>query len=184
MEPRSERQSHLRASHAERERVIETLKAAYVYGLVTKDEFDARVSQVFASRTYGELAPVTADIPPGLAAVPPGPAPAKGSAPVHANIGPRDRAVMATAILAGVAWAASVFTIKAGDPVSAWLALGGTGSVFASLSMLATQRRASRRGQRPGGQLPTQQGIYTGPGTGRRAARWGQDGPGAALSWI
>ena len=28
----------LRASHAEREHVIGTLKAAYVYGLVTKDE--------------------------------------------------------------------------------------------------------------------------------------------------
>jgi hypothetical protein len=27
-----------------------------VHGLVTKDEFDARVSQTFASRTYAELA--------------------------------------------------------------------------------------------------------------------------------
>jgi hypothetical protein len=30
---------------------------------VTKDEFDARVGQAFASRTYAELATVTADIP-------------------------------------------------------------------------------------------------------------------------
>lgn len=30
----------LRASHADRERVIGTLKAAYVYGLVAKDELD------------------------------------------------------------------------------------------------------------------------------------------------
>jgi len=66
---------HLRASHANREHVIDTLMAAYVYGLVTKDEFDARVSRAFAGRTHAELALVTADIPAGLAAVsfPPGP---------------------------------------------------------------------------------------------------------------
>jgi uncharacterized protein DUF1707 len=61
----------LRASHADRERVIGTLKAAYAYGLVTKDEFDARVSQTFAARTYAELAVITADIPAGLAPAPP-----------------------------------------------------------------------------------------------------------------
>jgi hypothetical protein len=32
----------LRASHADRERVIDTLKAVHVYGLVTKGEFDER----------------------------------------------------------------------------------------------------------------------------------------------
>jgi hypothetical protein len=41
------------------------LKAAFVQGRVTKDEFDARVGQAFASRTYAELAAVTADIPAG-----------------------------------------------------------------------------------------------------------------------
>ena len=53
----------LRASHADREQVIDILKAAFVQGRVTKDEFDARVGQAFASRTYAELAVVTADIP-------------------------------------------------------------------------------------------------------------------------
>jgi len=69
--------SHLRASDADREHVIDTLKAAYVYGLVTRDEFDARVSQTFAARNHAELALVTADIPAGLAAAssPPRPAP-------------------------------------------------------------------------------------------------------------
>src|SRR5712691_9630651 len=37
----------LRASHADRERVIDTLKAAFVQGRLTKDEFDTRVSQTF-----------------------------------------------------------------------------------------------------------------------------------------
>jgi hypothetical protein len=58
----------LRASDADREHVVGTLKAAYVHGLVTKDEFDVRVSQAFAARTYAELALITADIPAGLAA--------------------------------------------------------------------------------------------------------------------
>jgi DUF1707 SHOCT-like domain len=53
----------LRTSRADRERVIELLKAAFVEDRLDKDEFDARVGQVFASRTYAELAAVTADIP-------------------------------------------------------------------------------------------------------------------------
>jgi uncharacterized protein DUF1707 len=56
----------LRASHADREQVIGTLKAAYVEGRLTEDELDARVDQVYASRTYAELAEVTADIPAEL----------------------------------------------------------------------------------------------------------------------
>jgi len=57
---------HLRASHADREQVIGTLKVAFVQGRLTAEELDARVEQVFAARTYAELAEVTADIPAGL----------------------------------------------------------------------------------------------------------------------
>ena len=56
----------LRASHADREHVVDLLKAAFVQGRLTKDEFDMRVGQTFASRTYAELAALTADIPAGL----------------------------------------------------------------------------------------------------------------------
>jgi hypothetical protein len=55
--------SEFRASHADRERVIGTIKAAFVQGRLTEDELDARVGQVYASQTYAELAAVTADIP-------------------------------------------------------------------------------------------------------------------------
>jgi len=55
----------LRASHADREQVIEVLKAAFVQGRLTKDEFGARVGQALASLTYAELTAVTADIPAG-----------------------------------------------------------------------------------------------------------------------
>jgi hypothetical protein len=53
----------LRASHADREQVIGTLKVAFVQGRLTGDELGARVEQVYASRTYAELAEVTADLP-------------------------------------------------------------------------------------------------------------------------
>ena len=49
--------SHLRASHADREQAIDVLKAAFVQGRLAKDEFDLRVGQVLASRTYADLAP-------------------------------------------------------------------------------------------------------------------------------
>jgi hypothetical protein len=60
---------HLRASRTDRERVIELLKAAFVEERLDKDEFDARVVQALASRTYAELAAVTADIPADLPVV-------------------------------------------------------------------------------------------------------------------
>ena len=63
---------HLRASHADREQVIVMLKAAFVQGRLTKDELDARAGQAFAARTYAELAAITADLPAGLIAPPPG----------------------------------------------------------------------------------------------------------------
>jgi uncharacterized protein DUF1707 len=64
---------HLRASHADREQMIGTLKAAFVQGRLTKDELDARVGRAFAARTYAELAALTVDLPAGLTgAMPPG----------------------------------------------------------------------------------------------------------------
>ena len=56
----------LRASHADRDHVIGTLKAAFVQGRLTKDELDLRVGQTLSARTYGDLAALTADLPPGL----------------------------------------------------------------------------------------------------------------------
>jgi uncharacterized protein DUF1707 len=58
--------SHLRASRADRREAADVLKAAFVQGWLAKDEFDARIGQACASRTYAELAAVTADVPAGL----------------------------------------------------------------------------------------------------------------------
>ena len=62
---------HLRAAQADREQAITVLKAAYAQGRLTKDELEARAGQAFASRTYAELAALTADIPADLPAASP-----------------------------------------------------------------------------------------------------------------
>jgi len=70
---------YMRTSHADREQMIDALKLAFVEGRLTKDEFDARVGQALSSRTYAELATVTADIPARLPAAPPRRPPHKSS---------------------------------------------------------------------------------------------------------
>jgi len=84
---------HLRASHADRERVIEVLKDAFVQGRLTRHELDSRTGQALASRTYAELAAVTADIPAGPAAAPPPRQPARAQNRTPGNHTARDVAI-------------------------------------------------------------------------------------------
>jgi hypothetical protein len=58
----------MRASHADREQVIEALKVAFVHGRLSKDELDAQAGRALAALTWAELDAVTADIPPARAA--------------------------------------------------------------------------------------------------------------------
>ena len=64
--PGAGHRGRLRASHADRDEMVEVLKAAFVQGRLTQDEFDQRLDRVLASRTYADLAALTADIPPAL----------------------------------------------------------------------------------------------------------------------
>ena len=106
--------SRLRASHADREHVIDVLKAGFVQGRLTKDEFDARVAQTFTSRTYAELAEVTADIPAGLAGAQPPrkPAGARARPPAHILV-----INATTTVLTAGLWATAVATHPEGGPV-------------------------------------------------------------------
>jgi hypothetical protein len=56
---------HLRTSQADRERAIDVLKAAFAEGRLDQEEYVERMGQVHASRTYAELAALTADLPVG-----------------------------------------------------------------------------------------------------------------------
>jgi hypothetical protein len=50
----------LRASDADRDRVVDALKAGYVRGLLTTDELAAQTSQALAARTYADLTAASA----------------------------------------------------------------------------------------------------------------------------
>jgi hypothetical protein len=63
----------LRASHADRDRVVELLRVAAGDGRLSAEELDDRLERALTARTYAELAALTADLPatPGTAVVPP-----------------------------------------------------------------------------------------------------------------
>lgn len=53
----------LRASHADREAVAERLREAAGEGRLDMDELEERLEAAFSAKTYGELVPLTADLP-------------------------------------------------------------------------------------------------------------------------
>jgi uncharacterized protein DUF1707 len=61
----------VRASDADRERVIDALKAAFVQGRLSRSELARRAGQALESRTYAELAVAIAGIPARRAAATP-----------------------------------------------------------------------------------------------------------------
>ncbi|MET8627080.1 DUF1707 domain-containing protein [Kitasatospora sp. NPDC004669] len=54
----------MRASHADRDRVVDQLSGAAGEGRLTADELDQRLEAALSARTVGELAELTADLPP------------------------------------------------------------------------------------------------------------------------
>jgi hypothetical protein len=103
----------LRASRADRERVIDLLKAAFVQDRLDKDEFDTRIGQALASRTSGELAAATADIPAELIGALPRRAPVR----VRRRI-PFNTAVTGGACMAGLVNVGMVATLLSESPVA------------------------------------------------------------------
>jgi hypothetical protein len=52
------------ASDADRERTVDVLKTAFVYGTLTRDELTLRTGRALTARTYAELAAITAGLTP------------------------------------------------------------------------------------------------------------------------
>jgi len=55
--------SELRASHEDRDRVVELLRVSAGDGRLTAEELDERLEAAMTARTYGELARLVADLP-------------------------------------------------------------------------------------------------------------------------
>ena len=53
----------IRASDVDRDAVVTTLRDAYTAGRLTLDEFDDRMADAYASKTWGDLRQLTIDLP-------------------------------------------------------------------------------------------------------------------------
>jgi Domain of unknown function (DUF1707) len=62
------------ASDADRERVVDVLKTAFVHGTLTKDELTLRTGRALTARTYAQLAAITAGLTPSMPRPAPRPA--------------------------------------------------------------------------------------------------------------
>jgi len=142
----------LRASHADRDQVIDTLKDAFVQGRLTKDELDSRVGQALASRTHADLAALTADLPAGLPL----------AKQLHKAIQPRSknttvksgaRLIAATTALTGGVWIGALLSQSEGQTLGA-LALTFTLIWLGVVILVGAVMLESRRPRRSNGQLP------------------------------
>jgi hypothetical protein len=144
--------------------MVELLKAAFVEDRLTKEELDTRVGQALASRTYADLAAVTADIPAGLIAGKPG-------EPVRV----RGRPPMSIAAKAGIS-----VVVAAAAPAVLSLVIGPLAFAmfapfyFMALLVAGAQILFTRYDKRSCGQLPP------GPGQGGKAAEGQRPGRVAA----
>ena len=138
--------------HPDREQAISALKAAFVQGRLTSDEFDARVGQALAARTRAELAAITADIPADPMGVQPVRRPNQPALGVKSGV----CVTVSAAMLAAVLWAAAW---SAGSAAAGAAALAVTGVVVFTLFVTGYQVRDSRHHGRSARPLP--------PGTAR-----------------
>ncbi|MFF2508350.1 DUF1707 domain-containing protein [Streptomyces sp. NPDC058067] len=90
----------LRASDADRERVAEALRDAVAEGRLDMEEFEERLEATYKARTYGELEPITRDLP------------VAGGAPAPVNM------VKAPLPEGAVDWSSRI----GGEPTSTWAA--------------------------------------------------------------
>ncbi len=98
----------MRAGDEDRDRTITQLREAFAEGRLSDHEFQDRMGQASAARTFGELAPLTADLPAMTAS----------SASVPAVRDSNDQqdwrkawgAWLGTAVLVNVIWAATWLT--------------------------------------------------------------------------
>ena len=166
---------HMRASHADRERAIDTLKAAFVQGRLTKDELDQRVGQAFASKTYAELAALSADLPAGLARPSSRPARAQGL-----SLG--DKKVLEWAIACVLSPAVPLATAFLSENRVFWALTGimlvldllvGLPFLMIVIGTRVEERRKERRSLGSSGQLPPGRGGR--PSGGQRRRTTGHD---------
>jgi hypothetical protein len=131
--------SGLRASDAEREQVIGTIKAAFVQGRLTRNELDVRAGQAFTARTWADLAALTADLHAGLTRTPPAHNPPARVWPKVNKLATRE----ARGLIAPALFAASL-AVAFGGSVNAALLLAVVGMVYFTAWLVPRARMPER----------------------------------------
>jgi hypothetical protein len=166
----------MRASHADREQVIETLKVAFVHGRLTRDELGTRAGRALSAPTRADLAALTADIPPAPAAAGPArpPAPARGRPLARAAV----QSGICLAFAAAAVWAAFILDPgpRPGAPGSSegpgvgWCFVLAIYAVIAAVCIMGVGVARSKEQRRSRRQLPPR------PGPDGPALEAGRDG--------
>ena len=140
-----------RASDADREQAIDSLKAAFVHGRLDKDEFDLRAGLALTSQTRAGLAAVTADIPAEAAPIP---VPSERARPRRNPPVKTGAAIIVVAVDAG-AFAAAISSGPALPTVFLlMLAVGMTGTALVAALIRGMFWIQARHVRRPSGQTP------------------------------
>ncbi|MER7579481.1 DUF1707 and DUF4190 domain-containing protein [Kitasatospora sp. NPDC097691] len=71
--PAASSQAAMRAGHADRDRTLDVLKAAFAEGRLSVQEYEQRHEVAAAAQTYGQLAALVADLPAGPMTAPAAP---------------------------------------------------------------------------------------------------------------
>ncbi|AQZ66902.1 unnamed protein product [[Actinomadura] parvosata subsp. kistnae] len=111
----------MRASDADRDRVAAILREHTAQGRITMDEFNDRLESLYKSKTYGELAKLTADLPDvDLRHLPVKAAPAGKPQPKGMHTGMK-AAWSAWAAASGINWVIwLIVSITAGHTIYPW----------------------------------------------------------------
>ena len=149
----------MRASHADREQVIEALKDAFAHGRLTTGELDARTGRALAARTCAELAALTAGLPPARAA----PGPPRPLIPARRRPLARAAAGSGGCLALAAAAVGASFILDPGGPGAdrPWaglMILLAQYAVIAAVWILWSGVATSVQQRRPGRQLPPRPG--------------------------
>lgn len=145
--------SRLRASHADRDQVVDTLKDAFVDGRLTRDEFDSRVGYALTSRTYADLATLTADLP----AIPPAARPPRQAVrtrPANPTVKNGRRVIATTTMLFGGVWVAGTLLSQTDNQALGALVFALTFIWFGIVVLVGSAMIESRHHRRTDRQLP------------------------------
>jgi hypothetical protein len=107
----------MRASDADRERVVERLRTALQEGRLDLGEYDERMQQAYAARTYGDLDGLLTDLPVASPPVPAARAEVKPKSPTAEWIVHQWQSWVPAAVVLTAIWAISGF----GDYWPGWI---------------------------------------------------------------